>query len=192
MNIFNLKLILASQSPRRKLLLEQAGFEFEIKPLDVDESFPDDMPVEEVAAYLAHKKALEGLRLLTGEEILITADSVVILNNKIYNKPADKAEAKQMLRDLSGQMHEVMTGVCLMSKTKKIIFSGHSNVYMLPLSEEEIDFYIEKYQPYDKAGGYGIQEWIGLCKIERIEGTYPNIMGLPTDLVYENLLAFVK
>lgn len=190
MDIFNKKLILASQSPRRKQLLEQAGFTFSIQPLNVDESFPEDMDVYEVAAFLAQKKARAGEHLLREEEILIAADSVVILGGKIYNKPETYEEALFMLKQLSGTMHEVMTGVCLLSRKIEKVFTGHSRVYMDALSPEEIDFYIEKYQPFDKAGAYGIQEWIGLCKIRKIEGTYANVMGLPTDLLYKNLSEF--
>jgi septum formation protein len=190
MHIFEKKIILASQSPRRKQLMEQAGFSFTIHPLHIDESFPEDMDVYKVADYLAQKKARAGKHLLQGEEILITADSVVILEGRIYNKPESREEAVYMLKKLSGNMHEVMTGVCLLSREKERVFAGHSRVYMDALSAEEIDFYIEKYQPFDKAGAYGIQEWIGLCKIQRIEGTYANVMGLPTDLLYKNLIEF--
>lgn len=182
------KLILGSQSPRRRQLLEMAGFEFKVIPLNVDESWPEELPVSEVAPYLAQKKARAGKHLLKKEEdILLTADSVVLLGEQIYNKPANTREAKEMLFALSGQWHRVITGVCLMSMEREMVFHGISDVQLEPLSEEEIDYYIEAYQPFDKAGAYAIQEWIGLCKISRIEGTYPNIMGLPIDLVYQHL-----
>ncbi len=182
------KIILASQSPRRKELLERAGFSIEVRPLDVDESWPPNLPKEEVAPYLARKKATAGRYLLTkSSDLLLTADSVVILENEIFNKPESEKEAKAMLACLSGSMHRVITGVCLASIQKECTFSGVSEVYMEQLTPEEIDYYVQKYKPYDKAGSYAIQEWIGLCKISRIEGTYSNIMGLPVDLVYKQL-----
>jgi septum formation protein len=186
------KIILASQSPRRKQLLQDAGFEhIVIRPLDVDESFSDQMPVDEVAPYLAHKKALAGKHLLQeSDEVLLTADSVVILGDKIYNKPADYVEARYMLEQLSGQAHRVITGVCLCSLEKEKVMAVESKVFMADLTSEEIDYYVNKYQPYDKAGSYAIQEWIGLCKITHIEGTFTNIMGLPVHLVYQELLQF--
>ncbi|NBC08967.1 MAG: septum formation inhibitor Maf, partial [Bacteroidetes bacterium] len=129
---------------------------------------------------------------LIGEgEVLLTADSVVILNGKIYEKPQGRADAQRILRELSGQKHRVITGVCLMDKAGKRIFSGISDVQFDVLTEEEIDHYVDTYRPYDKAGSYAIQEWIGLCKISKIEGTYANIMGLPVDLVYRELQALL-
>ena len=191
MDILKKKIILASQSPRRRQLLEQAGFTFEIKTKPIDESFPDDMPVDEVAAYLARRKAYAAREFLTGDEVLLTADSVVILGDTIYNKPEDAEDARRILRALSGQVHRVITGVCLLSKDKERVFSGESRVHFAELADEEIDYYIHTCQPFDKAGAYAIQEWIGLCKIDRIEGTYANIMGLPVDLVYREMGAFV-
>lgn len=183
-------LILASQSPRRRQLLAEAGFTFTVEPLDIDESFPADLPAAEVAPYLARKKAAAGQHLLGPESILLTADSVVILEGEIYNKPQDYAEGFAMLSRLSGKMHQVITGVCLKSLHKEVTLAGESRVYFGNLSEEEIDYYLQTYQPYDKAGAYGIQEWIGWCKVTRLEGTYSNVMGLPVDLVYQALLAF--
>ncbi len=191
MEIFNKKIILASKSPRRSQLLKEAGFQFDIQTKEVDEIYPDDMPAEEVAPYLAELKA-EACRefLHTADEILLASDCVVILDGKIYGKPTDLEDAKRVLRDLSGRAHTVMTGVCLLSNSKKKVFTATSNVHFDRLSEEEISFYLEKYKPYDKAGSYAIQEWIGLCKISKIEGTYSNIMGLPMDAVYRELLEF--
>lgn len=186
---FSKNLILASQSPRRSQLLRQAGFEFTIQTRPIDESFPQDMPLDQVAPYLAREKALAAKDFLQSpDDILLTADSVVILGNDIFNKPADAAAAKAMLQALSGQTHEVITGVCLLSKTTEKVFAGRSKVTVEPLSTAEIDYYIQTYQPFDKAGAYAIQEWIGLCKISKIEGTYANIMGLPMDLVYRELM----
>lgn len=185
------KIVLASQSPRRKQLLEDAGFSICVRPTDVEESFPEHMPVREVPEYLAHKKAMAAKAALATNEIVIASDCVVILDGVIYNKPADHADAVSILKKLSGKMHEVITGVCIMDHEKTSIFSGVSKVFFSELSDEEIEYYIEKYQPYDKAGAYAIQEWIGLCKIKKIEGTYANIMGLPMDLVYEHLQEFL-
>lgn len=189
MEILNKKIILASKSPRRKTLLEQAGFTIEIKTKEVEEDYPDDLPAALVAPFLAEKKATACADFLSTEnDILLTADSVVILNDVIYGKPTDYEDAFKILRNLSGNMHEVITGVCLLSKHKKKVFSGLSKVYFQPLTDEEIHYYISNCQPYDKAGAYAIQEWIGLCKISKIEGTYSNIMGLPMEDVYRELL----
>lgn len=189
MEILNKKIILASKSPRRKNLLEQAGFTIEIKTKEVEEDYPDDLPAALVAPFLAEKKAIACADFLSTEnDILLTADSVVILNDIIYGKPTDYEDAFRILRNLSGNMHEVITGVCLLSKNKKKVFSGLSKVYFQPLTDEEIHYYISTCQPYDKAGAYAIQEWIGLCKISKIEGTYSNIMGLPMEDVYRELL----
>lgn len=183
-------LILASKSPRRQQLLREAGFDFTVQTFDVDESFPADMPVAEVAPWLAEKKAEAARHLIKGQEIIISADSVVIVDDTIFNKPADYDEAFQMISTLSGRQHTVITGVCLLAAEKKSVFAGTSHVWFHPLTEAEIDYYIRTCQPFDKAGSYGVQEWIGLCKISRINGTYANVMGLPVDLVYRELLAF--
>lgn len=187
MDILNKKIILASKSPRRKQLLGQAGFNFEIHTKEVEETYPDDLAVADVAPFLARKKAMACRDFLALGEVVLTADSVVIQDGIIYGKPRDEQDAFQILKTLSGRMHEVITGVCLLSLQEERVFSGLSKVWMSPLSDAEIKFYINKYQPFDKAGAYAIQEWIGLCKIEKIEGTYANIMGLPVDLVYEEL-----
>lgn len=181
------KIILASKSPRRSHLLQQAGIPFEIRTQDVEEDFPEDMPVAEVAEFLARKKAQEVSKSMAEDEIIITADSTVVLGDAIFNKPADFEDAVRILGHLSGQIHQVYTGVCLWSKAHQKSFTACSNVHMETLSLEEIHYYVEHYKPYDKAGAYAIQEWIGMCKISKIEGTYINIMGLPVDLVYKYL-----
>ncbi|WP_425421895.1 Maf family protein [Phaeodactylibacter xiamenensis] len=191
MQTLELPIILVSKSPRRRQLLEQAGFPFTIKPQDVPEDYPDEMPVEEVAPFLAQKKVRASMHALEGNGVLLGADSVVILDGVIYEKPKDRADAQRILRELSGREHTVITGVCLANAKQERVFSGVSRVHFDKLSDEEIDFYIDKYQPYDKAGAYAIQEWIGLCKINKIEGTYANIMGLPVDLVYQELQHFL-
>lgn len=184
-------LILASKSPRRSQLLQQAGFTFKVKARSIEETYPEDLAPELVAPYLAEKKADAVFDFLEKpEDIVLTADSVVVLQNQIYEKPKNYEDAVRILTALSGNAHRVITGVCLLSQTKKKVFAGVSTVYMDTLSPEEIDFYIQQYQPYDKAGAYAIQEWIGLCKISKIEGTYANIMGLPVDLVYQELSPF--
>jgi septum formation protein len=191
MDILNKKIILASKSPRRSQLLGQAGFNFEVKAKEVDEDYPADMPADDVAPYLAEKKAMACLDFLqSSDEILLSADSVVILDEKIYGKPVDYQDAVQILTELSGRVHKVITGVCLLSKHKKKVFSDVSLVHFQPLSQAEIHYYIEHCKPYDKAGAYAIQEWIGLCKISRIEGTYTNIMGLPMEAVFRELEQF--
>lgn len=182
------RIILASKSPRRSQLLEQAGIKFTIKTRDIEEIYPSTLAAPDVAPYLAELKA-EGVKdfLETPDDIILTADSVVILGNTIFGKPKNYEDAVRILRQLSGQKHQVITGVCLLTLQKKKIFSGVSNVYMDALTENEIEYYVKNFQPYDKAGAYAIQEWIGLCKINKIEGTYSNIMGLPVDMVYKAL-----
>ncbi len=185
----NFRLILASKSPRRRELLSKAGFEFEIKTKDTPEDYPEDLPAEKVAEFLAKKKADAVQEWLTPDAIILTADSVVILDNQMYEKPQDRDDAVRILRALSGNVHQVITGVCLTSVNEQRLFSGVSKVHFETLNDTEIEYYIDAYQPYDKAGSYAIQEWVGLCKISKIEGTYANIMGLPVDLVYRHLEA---
>lgn len=188
---FSKVIVLASKSPRRAQLLRDAGFNFRIHPMDVNEDFSSDMPVAEVAAYLADKKATAAdLDIMNENEILLTADSVVVINNQILNKPGSKKEAYEMLQLLSDQTHIVYTGVCLRNTHKKVVFSNQTSVTFGTLSDHEINYYIEQFNPMDKAGSYGIQEWIGFCKVRKIEGEYANVMGLPIYAVYEELLKF--
>ena len=188
---FSKVIVLASKSPRRAQLLRDAGFNFRIHPMDVNEDFSSDMPVAEVAAYLADKKAnAADLDIMNENEILLTADSVVVINNQILNKPGSKKEAYEMLQLLSDKTHIVYTGVCLRNTDKKVVFSNQTNVTFGTLSDHEINFYIDQFNPMDKAGSYGIQEWIGFCKIRKIEGEYANVMGLPVYAIYEELLKF--
>lgn len=186
-------IILASKSPRRQQLLKEARIPFIVKTRSIDEVFPEDMPRPEVAVFLAEQKAEAAKVFLEDRhDILLTADSTVVMENIILNKPADAQEAADMLRLISGRMHTVYTGVCLMSLEQKKIFTGVSDVYFDPFTEEEIQYYIEQFEPFDKAGSYAIQEWIGLCKSYRIEGTFANIMGLPVHQVYRELQTMVK
>jgi septum formation protein len=185
------EIILASKSPRRQQLLTAAGIPFRMETNEVEEDFPPDMPVDQVAAFLARKKALAARHFIKDREIILAADSIVILDDQIFGKPENRDHAIEILQELSGNIHQVITGVCLLTQEKERVFSGFSKVHFAPLRREEIEFYIDTYQPYDKAGAYAIQEWIGLCKITRIEGTYTNIMGLPMEQVYGELMRFM-
>lgn len=186
-----MKVILASQSLRRRQLLEEIGLKFELKIKDVDESYPPELKCEEVVRYIAEKKSMAfGKEELPEGNILITADTIVWHEGQSLLKPTDEKDAIEMLGKLSGKKHRVATGVCLRSTIKKKVFHVLTDVYFKPLSEEEREYYVKKYKPYDKSGSYGIQEWIGLIGIERIEGSYSNVMGLPMKELYEELLAF--
>ncbi|SCM59847.1 Maf-like protein [Petrimonas mucosa] len=188
MSIANYRLILASNSPRRKELLSGIDIGYEVRTLpDIDESYGDDLSPEQVAEFLAGKKASAYMSQLKEDELLITADTIVLLDGKVYGKPTDNAGAKEMLRELSGQTHRVITGVCLTSLTKQVTFSEVTRVTFADLSEEEIAYYVEKYSPMDKAGAYGVQEWIGYVAVKKIEGSYFNVMGLPIHRLYEEL-----
>jgi septum formation protein len=183
----NWKIILGSQSPRRKQLMEGLEIPFTIKTLDTDESFDDSVPIREVAMHLAERK-MEAL--ITGaqdDEIYITADTTVILGDQILNKPVDEEDAIRMLNLLSGKMHEVITGVCMATKENQISFFDVTRVYFKTLSPETIEDYVKNHKPFDKAGAYGIQEKIGYVGIDHIEGCFYNVMGLPVRKVYENL-----
>jgi len=183
----NRPLILASTSPRRQYLMKEAGFNFTFEKPEVEESFPADLPIDQVAKYLAEKKA-ESFRLTMKNEIIITADTVVILKNKIINKPEDRAEAIAMLSALSANTHLVMTGVCILSKEKEESFDDTTAVTFQMLTQREIEYYVDTYKPYDKAGAYGAQDWIGMVAIEKIVGSYFNVMGLPIHKVYQHLM----
>lgn len=189
---FPLSLTLASKSPRRQYLLQEAGFEHSVVSIDTDEVYPDDLKKDDVARYLAKKKADTYLPELKDNELVITADTIVILNDRILGKPTDKGHAKQLLSILSGQTHKVVTGVCMVSKNKRIDFDDTTLVTFKMLTEAEIDYYIEKHNPLDKAGAYGAQEWLGMIAIQKIEGSYFNVMGLPIHLLYEKLITFFK
>ena len=182
------QIILGSQSPRRVELLRGLDLPFEqIRLEGVDESYPTDLPLEEIPLYVARVKA-EAYRPLLGERtLLITADTLVFIGDKVLGKPRDAAEAKAMLRELSGQKHTVTTGVVLMTAERSVAFSDTATVEFLPLTDEEIDYYVTRYQPLDKAGAYGIQEWIGYVAISRIEGSFYTVMGLPVHLVSKYL-----
>lgn len=185
------KIVLASNSPRRKELLSGIDLPYEIRTLPhIDESYPETLPHEEVAAYLARKKASAYLPALKENELLITADTIVLLDGMILGKPIDQDEAKEMLHTLSGKTHRVITGVCFTSEHKQISFSDIAYVTFGRLSAEEIDYYISNYSPMDKAGAYGVQEWIGYVAVEKIDGSYFNVMGLPIFKVFQELKRF--
>ena len=183
---FTRPLILGSSSPRRQFLMREAGFTFTVEKTDTDESFPQELPVDQVAKYLAVKKA-EFFRTEIKDQVVVTADTVVIINNYILNKPQDRNEAIGMLNVLSGNTHRVMTGVCILSAEKEESFDDITEVTFKTLTQEEIEFYVDTYKPFDKAGAYGAQDWIGMVAIERITGSYFNVMGLPIHKVYQHL-----
>ena len=186
------RLILASQSPRRRQLLADAGIEFVLAPrFECEEAFPDTMPAAEVAEYLSSLKSEAYPEPLGANDILLTADTVVIACNRILGKPADRAEAIEMITMLSGREHEVVTGVTLRSAERVKSFSVVSKVRFRALLQEEIEYYVDTYRPYDKAGSYGIQEWIGYVGIEGIEGSFYNVMGLPVQRLYSELNDFI-
>ena len=181
-------IILASNSPRRKELLAGLGLPFEVRVLqDIDESYPDDLPVSEVALYIAGKKADAYRASLADDELVITADTVVIVGDEILGKPADEADAERMLRLISGRTHQVTTGVCMLSRETERRFAVTTDVTFKPLSDDEIRYYITHYKPFDKAGAYGIQEWIGYIGVTGLHGSYYNVMGLPVQRIYETL-----
>ncbi len=187
----NKEILLASKSPRRKQLLKNAGFNFEIiNSKEVDEIIPNNIYNEDAAVYLAELKANTYKDIIKKKNILITADTIVCLGNKILGKPKNYRDAFMMLKSLSGKMHKVITGVTIMSIKKTISFSSTTYVFFKEMSNIEIDFYISNYKPFDKAGAYGIQEWIGLTCIKKIEGSYFNVMGLPVEKLYEVLKEF--
>lgn len=190
MKAFEHNLLLASKSPRRSELLSKSGFEFQVKTLDIEESYPSSIAKHAVPVYLAKKKAHGSKSLLSADQIMIAADTVVILENEIFGKPKDESDAIDMLTRLSGRKHVVITGVCVLSNNKEVSFSDLSEVYLSHLSQKEIAYYVDTYKPYDKAGSYAIQEWIGICKIEKIIGSYSNIMGLPMQKLYAALEAY--
>lgn len=186
-SIKNYKLILASASPRRQQLMKDAGFTFEVRLKNVEEKYPQELHWENVPEYLSKVKASAFQEELKADEVLITADTVVCIHDRILGKPADRKEAISMLQELSGNRHLVVTGVSVTTRTEQLSFSSRTDVFFKRLSNEEIEFYVDTYKPFDKAGAYGIQEWIGYIGIERIEGSFYNVMGLPIQKLYETL-----
>ncbi|MCD0454423.1 Maf family nucleotide pyrophosphatase [Chryseobacterium sp. LC2016-27] len=181
-----MKILLASQSPRRKELLSSLGFDFEVVKIDCEEILPDHIKIEEAAAYLSELKT-NAFRTLQKDEVLLTADTVVAYEKQFLGKPKDEMEAREMLQSLSGKIHQVYTGITIKTLDKTITETDVADVEFDEITSEEIDFYIKNYKPFDKAGSYGIQEWLGMAKIKNINGSFYTIMGLPTHLVYKIL-----
>lgn len=184
----NYRIILASKSPRRQFLLKELGLDFETRTKEVDETFPKHLKGKNIALYLCRKKADAFKHELQPNDLLITADTIVWIKGKVLNKPAAYSEAVRMLKLLSGKMHVVYTGVSLTTTNKQKTFCTETKVYFKKLSSKEIDFYVSHYKPYDKAGAYGAQEWIGYVGVEKIIGSYFNVMGLPVKELYEELM----
>jgi len=188
----NIKLILASNSPRRQSLMTEAGLEYELSvPAESEEEYPEDLYSGDIPAYLAKRKAESFEGQIEKNEIVITADTLVILDERVLGKPGNYKEAFEMLSALSGCKHKVITGVCIKSCENEVVFSDSTDVWFKKLTEKEINYYIEEFKPYDKAGAYGIQEWIGYIGVERIEGSFFNVMGLPIQKVYSELDKFL-
>jgi septum formation protein len=185
------KLILASGSPRRKLLLEGLGLDFSVLVRETSEDYPEYLRREEIALFLSRAKAQAILPELKDTDIIISADTIVCCEDKILNKPVDRADAISMLKLMSGKKHEVITGVCILSNKRENCFFSITEVLFALLDDDEISYYVDNYKPYDKAGAYGIQEWIGFIGIEHIEGSYFNVMGLPVQRLYTELKFFV-
>ncbi|ALD20881.1 Maf family nucleotide pyrophosphatase [Hymenobacter sp. DG25A] len=186
-----MRLLLASNSPRRRQLLSDLGLSYEVRLQEVDESFPSHLRRAEIAEYLAAHKASAYAASLAPDEVVLTADTIVCLEDEVLNKPADEAEARQMLSRLQGRTHDVFTGVCLLGGNgRRVVFSDQTRVHFKPLSPVEIDYYVRQYQPLDKAGAYGAQDWVGMVAITRLEGSYFNVMGLPVHRVWEELHKF--
>lgn len=183
----NWRLILASASPRRRQLLLGLDLPVEVTSTDVDETPPAGMPIDQVAEHLARKKADAYSGPLADDQVLVTADTTVIVDDHLLNKPADAADAAQMLTMLAGRTHKVVTGVCLRTKDRTISFSDIAEVTFAALTPEEIAYYVERHKPFDKAGAYGVQDWIGYAAVERIEGSFYTVMGLPLHRIYRTL-----
>lgn len=188
-NLKKYKVILASNSPRRKELLAGLGVDYEVRTLpDVDESYPETLQGADIPLYIAKEKADAYVAMMQPGELMITADTIVWLDGKVLGKPRDREDALQMLRTMSGRTHEVFTGVCITTTDWQRSFTAQTEVRFATLSEEEIAYYVDKFQPMDKAGAYGVQEWIGFIGVENISGSYYNIMGLPVQKLYRELL----
>ena len=188
-NLKKFNIVLASNSPRRKELMSGLGVDYVVKTLpDVDESYPDTLQGEEIPAYISREKAEAYQSMIEPDELLITADTIVWMNGEVLGKPKDREDAIRMLRKLSGASHQVITGVCLTTKGWQNSFTVTTDVTFAVLSEEEIVYYVDKYSPMDKAGAYGVQEWIGFIGVESISGSYYNVMGLPVQKMYRELI----
>lgn len=181
------RVILGSQSPRRKQLLEQAGIPFDVKVVDTAETFPADMHIPDIPVHIARQKAVAVAPLCKADDIIITADTVVVLDDTIIGKPKDREDAIRILSALSGRQHRVITGVIILKDGQEEAFSKETSVHFKPLTTAQITYYVDNFKPYDKAGAYAIQEWIGAVGIDRIDGCFYNVMGLPVSNVVERL-----
>jgi septum formation protein len=190
LHLSEFSIVLGSQSPRRKELFAGLNLPFSVEVREVDEQFPAEMNPVEVPEFLAFVKSNPFHADFQPDQLLITADTIVLIDNEVLGKPLDYEHAFEMLQQLSGRKHTVITGVCITSAQKQITFSDYTDVWFKSLSNDEIDYYLTRYHPYDKAGSYGVQEWIGYVAIEKIEGSYFNVMGLPIQRLYEELLKF--
>ena len=186
-NIDKYKIILASQSPRRIELLNGLNIKFEVQVLDVNEDFPAQMVGVDIPMYLAEKKANAYKHIMDEHTMIITADTIVWHEGKVLGKPVDETDARRMLRALSGKTHQVITGVCISTLQRRKVFHVISDVRFARLAEAEIEYYLQNFKPYDKAGSYGVQEWIGFVGVEHINGSYFNVMGLPVQRLYNEL-----
>ena len=190
-NLKNYRIILASNSPRRRELLSGLGITFEVHVLpDIEENYPVDLPVADIAEYIACEKASAYAQIMTADQLVITADTVVIVGNEVLGKPVDAADARRMLQLLSHRTHQVVTGVCLSTLCRQRHFSVTTDVTFKELTDDEIDYYITTCQPFDKAGAYGVQEWIGYIGVTSLHGSYFNVMGLPVQRIYNELKTF--
>jgi septum formation protein len=185
------KIILASRSPRRQQLLRELGLKFDVIIREYDEYYPEGIDGKEIAMYVAHEKAASFKAEISDNEIVIAADTIVWCNNQVLGKPLNHEDATRILKEISGNTHEVITGVSLLSKTKELTFSESTKVTFEELSDEEIHYYIDNYKPFDKAGAYGIQEWIGIIACSHIDGSYFNVVGLPVQRLYKELQKFI-
>lgn len=188
----NYNIILASQSPRRQELLRGLNVPFDIQVIDVEESYPSQLVGVDIPMFLAEKKANAFAGQMTENTLLITADTIVWHEGRVFGKPKDKAEATKMLKSLSGKTHQVITGVCICSLNKRKTFHSISEVRFARFLPDEIEYYLQNFQPFDKAGAYGVQEWIGFIGVEHIEGSYFNVMGLPIQRLYTELKRWKK
>ncbi len=188
----NYRIILASRSPRRQELLKEMGIKFDILVKEYNETYPEGLEGEEIARFIAHGKAMTFKDFLADNEIVITADTIVWCNNKVLGKPADREDAIAILKEISANTHDVITAVTLLSVRNEVTFSESTKVTFEQLSEEEICYYVDKYKPYDKAGAYGIQEWIGIIGCSNLQGSYFNVVGLPVQRLYKELIHFAS
>ncbi len=185
------EIILASRSPRRQQLLQELGLKFKVVAREYSETYPEGLGGEEIARYVAHEKAASFKNEISYNEIVIAADTIVWCNNRVLGKPVNRNDAARILKEISGNTHEVITGVSILSQSKQCTFSDSTKVTFDSLSDEEIYYYIERYRPYDKAGAYGIQEWIGIVACSHIDGSYFNVVGLPVQKLYKELQSFL-